>query len=60
MSRPWLATKQTISDFMKDDCLSLAGALAFYTALSLAPLLVILYLDRQVFHRALSGALQRR
>lgn len=38
----WYMTRQTIDDFSEDDCLSLAGALAFYTALSLAPLLVIL------------------
>ena len=34
--------KRTFTAFGEDDCLSLAGALAFYTALSLAPLLVIL------------------
>ena len=40
--RIWFMTKQTVNDFLEDDCLSLAGALAFYTALSLAPLIVIL------------------
>lgn len=38
----WSITKQAFSDFIEDDAMSLAGALAFYTALSLAPLLVIL------------------
>jgi membrane protein len=38
----WFMSKQTVTDFSEDDCMSLAGALAFYTALSLAPLLVIL------------------
>lgn len=42
MKRTWMVTKQAISDFIADDAMSLAGALAFYTALSLAPLLVIL------------------
>lgn len=42
MNKTWTMLKQTFSDFSEDDCLSLAGALAFYTALSLAPLLVIL------------------
>src|SRR5690348_13068665 len=33
--------KQTISKFMRDDALTLAAAMAFYTLLSLAPLLVL-------------------
>jgi len=34
--------KQSVSDFSEDDALTLAAALAFYTALALAPLLVLL------------------
>ncbi len=34
--------RQAGSDFVSDDAMTLGGALAFYTALSLAPLLVIL------------------
>lgn len=40
--RGWFIAKQTLGDFSEDECMSLAGALSFYTALSLAPLLVIL------------------
>lgn len=42
MNKTWTLLKQTFSDFGEDDAMSLAGALAFYTSLSLAPLLVIL------------------
>jgi membrane protein len=34
--------KQAVSDFIQDDALTLAGALAFYTALSLAPLIMLM------------------
>jgi membrane protein len=34
--------KESVSEFMKDDALTLGAALAFYTALSLAPLVVLL------------------
>lgn len=37
----WRASKSAVSEFVKDDALTLAGALAFYTTLSLAPLLII-------------------
>jgi len=42
MSNTWALLKKTIANFGEDDCMSLAGALAFYTALSLAPLLILL------------------
>ncbi len=38
----WGAFKQTISEFIEDDVLTLAGALAFYAALSFAPLIILL------------------
>jgi membrane protein len=38
----WMGVKETVNGFVSDDAMSLAGALAFYTALSLAPMLVIL------------------
>lgn len=41
MSKAWTILKHTIRDFVADDAMSLGGALAFYTALSLAPLLVL-------------------
>ena len=34
--------KQALSDFLRDDAIMMSAALAFYTALSLAPLLIIL------------------
>ena len=34
--------KQALSDFIRDDAIMMSAALAFYTALSLAPLLIIL------------------
>ena len=39
--KTWSIVKQAVTDFISDDAMSLGGALAFYTALSLAPLLVI-------------------
>ena len=39
--KAWAIGKQAVSHFISDDAMSLGGALAFYTALSLAPLLVI-------------------
>ena len=38
----WGAFKQTIKQFIKDDVLTLSGALAFYAALSFAPLVILL------------------
>ena len=39
--KAWAVVKQAVTDFISDDAMSLGGALAFYTALSLAPLLVL-------------------
>ena len=41
MKKAWVIVKQAVLDFISDDAMSLGGALAFYTALSIAPLLVI-------------------
>ena len=41
MRRIWNATKDAVNEFFEDDAMTLAAALAFYTALSLAPLLLI-------------------
>lgn len=40
--RIWKVTKTSVSSFVEDDAMSLSAALAFYTALSMAPLLVLL------------------
>ena len=42
MTRLWQANKQALMSFLRDDCISLAAALAFFSMLSLAPLLVLL------------------
>jgi len=41
MKKAWAIVKRAVLDFIADDAMSLGGALAFYTALSMAPLLVI-------------------
>lgn len=41
MKRAWSILKRAIREFIADDAMTLGGALAFFTALSLAPLLVI-------------------
>ena len=38
----WRMTKRAVSDFFEDDAMTYAASLAFYTALSLAPLLLLL------------------
>ena len=38
----WDITKQTVSEFIDDDAMTLAAALAYYTALGMSPLLVLL------------------
>src|SRR5262245_42286085 len=49
----WRVLRQAIQDWWQDNCLRLAAALAYYTALSLAPLVLLLVgvvglvLDRQ-------------
>lgn len=42
MRGAWNVIKTSVNDFIEDDAMTLAGALAFYTALSLAPLLILL------------------
>lgn len=37
----WILLKKTIAEFLQDDCLQMAAALAYYTIFSLPPLLVI-------------------
>lgn len=41
MNRAWKILKRAIHEFIDDEAMTLGGALAFFTALSLAPLLVI-------------------
>lgn len=41
MTRLWLHTKQAIAAWIDDDAPSMGAAIAFYTAFSLAPLLII-------------------
>jgi membrane protein len=49
----WRVTRRTAQDWWEDHCLRLAASLAYYTALSLAPLVLLLVallgmvLDRQ-------------
>lgn len=38
----WSVLKQTVTEFIADDAMNLGAALAFYTALSLAPLVLIM------------------
>ena len=42
MRTAWQILKTALSEFSDDDAMTLAGALAFYTALSLGPLILIL------------------
>jgi membrane protein len=41
LKSPWTVTKRAFSDFWDDNALRLAASLAFYTLLSLAPLLIV-------------------
>lgn len=41
MRKAWAIVTHAVRDFIADDAMSLGGALAFFTALSLAPLLVL-------------------
>jgi len=43
-SELWAFGKQVVSEFVEDDCLSMAAALAYYTVFSLAPLVVAVLL----------------
>jgi membrane protein len=42
MKKAWRVLKKSFDNFIADDAPTLAAALAFYTALSLAPLLLLL------------------
>lgn len=39
---PFGAIKQAVMDFIEDDCMTMAAAIAYYTAFSLPPLLVLI------------------
>jgi membrane protein len=47
----WLVLRETISAFTRDKVMRLAAAVAFYTALSLAPILVVILSVTQMFWR---------
>lgn len=57
--------KESMSGFMKDDCLSRSAALAYYSAFSLAPLLLIavamtgIFFGEKAVHGALDGELRQ-
>src|SRR5215218_8105478 len=57
----WHVTLRAVQNWWKDNCLRLAASLAYYTALSLAPLLLLivgvvgLVLDRQQLATQLEG-----
>jgi membrane protein len=61
----WHATLRAVQDWWNDNCLRLAASLAYYTALSLAPLLLLivgvvgLVLDRQQATNQLTAQLER-
>jgi membrane protein len=60
----WHVTRRAIQDWWNDNCLRLAASLAYYTALSLAPLVLLivgvigLVLDRQQVGSQLSAQLE--
>ena len=60
----WHATLRAAQDWWNDNCLRLAASLAYYTALSLAPLVLLivgvvgLVLDRQQVARRISAQLE--
>ena len=60
----WQVTLRTVQDWWKDNCLRLAASLAYYTALSLAPLVLLLVgvvglvLDRQQVAHQLTAQLE--
>src|SRR4051812_11167354 len=60
----WHVTLRAIQDWWKDNCLRLAASLAYYTALSLAPLVLLivgvggLALDRQQVGSQISAQLE--
>lgn len=60
----WTLLKQTASSFVDDRCQTMAAALAYYTAFSLPPLLVLLLvilgttMDPDTIQRAMEGQMQ--
>ncbi len=60
----WRLLQRTYDDFSRDRCQTMAAALAYYTAFSLPPLLVLLLVilgavtDRQTIQDAMSGQMQ--
>ena len=60
----WQVTRRAVQDWWQDNCLRLAASLAYYTALSLAPLVLLivgvvgLVLDRQQVANQLSAQLE--
>ena len=60
----WHATLRALQDWWNDNCLRLAASLAYYTALSLAPLVLLivgvvgLVLDRQQVGAQISAQLE--
>jgi uncharacterized BrkB/YihY/UPF0761 family membrane protein len=62
----WHMSQRVIQDWWNDNCLRLAASLAYYTALSLAPLILLivgvvgLVLDRQqAIHLMFKGVARR-
>ena len=41
MEKAWILSKSTVLSFVEDDALSKGAAIAFYTATSIAPILLI-------------------
>ena len=60
----WHVTRRAAQDWWEDNCLRLAASLAYYTALSLAPLVLLivgllgLVLDRQQVAHQLAAQLE--
>ncbi|MEX0599929.1 MAG: YihY/virulence factor BrkB family protein [Rhodothermales bacterium] len=55
----WSILKETVDEFMADDCLQMAAAVAFYTVFSLPPLLVLIvtFAGVQLGEEAVQGRL---
>src|SRR5512144_602379 len=58
----WHRAKNTVGEFVKDDAIELAAAVAFYVLLSLAPLLTVMVSVAGIFfgQEAASGGLVRK
>lgn len=42
LSNLWAIARETVSEFVDDDAMTVAGALAYYTALGMSPMLILL------------------